>query len=198
MDPGLPAEKAGMQAGDRLVAVAGESVEGLGHEETVSRIRAQGSSVSLTVVDRKADRFFSMVRAEGRGLEWGQEWSRAPVGGRSKKERFVLSASFQVRLSPLLFLESTEAPASPQENCSASLVETKDLPVEDTAMPLVPCGSRQCFLYPGPGGGYGFRLTCVASEPRLFVSQVTYALWTSDLSSPLPPNEPSSASLPRS
>ncbi|XP_040339222.1 Na(+)/H(+) exchange regulatory cofactor NHE-RF4 isoform X1 [Herpailurus yagouaroundi] len=138
VDPGLPAEKAGMQAGDRLVAVAGESVEGLGHEETVSRIRAQGSSVSLTVVDRKADRFFSMVR-----------------------------------LSPLLFLESTEAPASPQENCSASLVETKDLPVEDTAMPLVPCGSRQCFLYPGPGGGYGFRLTCVASEPRLFVSQVT-------------------------
>ncbi|XP_039085320.1 Na(+)/H(+) exchange regulatory cofactor NHE-RF4 isoform X2 [Hyaena hyaena] len=138
VDPGLPAEKAGMQAGDRLVAVAGESVEGLGHEETVSRIREQGSSVSLTVVDPEADRFFSMVR-----------------------------------LSPLLFLESTEAAASPQENCSASLVETKDLPVEDTATPLVPCGSRQCFLYPGSGGGYGFRLTCVASEPRLFISQVT-------------------------
>lgn len=30
VDPGLPAEKAGMQAGDRLVAVAGESVEGAG------------------------------------------------------------------------------------------------------------------------------------------------------------------------
>ncbi|XP_029812799.1 Na(+)/H(+) exchange regulatory cofactor NHE-RF4 isoform X2 [Suricata suricatta] len=119
VDPGLPAEKAGMQAGDRLVAVAGESVEGLGHEETVSRIQAQGSSASLTVVDPEADRFFSM------------------------------------------------------ENCSASLVETKDLPVEDTTTSLAPCGSRQCFLYPGPGGGYGFRLTCVAREPRLFISQVT-------------------------
>ncbi|XP_057172995.1 Na(+)/H(+) exchange regulatory cofactor NHE-RF4 isoform X1 [Ursus arctos] len=138
VDPGLPAEKAGMQAGDRLVAVAGESVEGLGHEETVSRIRAQGSCVSLIVVDPKTDRFFSMVR-----------------------------------LSPLLFLESTEAPASPQETCSASLVETKDLPVEDTAMPLDPGGSRQCSLYPGPGGGYGFRLSCVAGEPRIFISQVT-------------------------
>ncbi|XP_027435860.1 Na(+)/H(+) exchange regulatory cofactor NHE-RF4 isoform X3 [Zalophus californianus] len=138
VDPGLPAEKAGLQAGDRLVAVAGESVEGLGHEETVSRIRAQGSCVSLTVVDPKADRFFSMVR-----------------------------------LSPLLFLENAEAPASPQETCSASLVETKDLPDEGTTMPPVLGGSHQCSLYPGPGGAYGFRLSCVASEPRIFISQVT-------------------------
>nr|XP_031526277.1 Na(+)/H(+) exchange regulatory cofactor NHE-RF4 isoform X2 [Vicugna pacos] len=138
VDPGLPAEKAGMQAGDRLVAVAGESVEGLGHEETVSKIRAQGSCVSLVVVDPKADRFFSMVR-----------------------------------LSPLLFLESTEAPDSPQVTLSASLTETEDPPVEDTMVAPVPCGFRQCFLYPGPGGGYGFRLSCVASGPHLFISQVT-------------------------
>ncbi|XP_015994867.1 Na(+)/H(+) exchange regulatory cofactor NHE-RF4 isoform X3 [Rousettus aegyptiacus] len=138
VDPGMPAERAGMKAGDRLVAVAGESVEGLGHEETVSRIRAQGSHVSLTVVDPEADRFFSMVR-----------------------------------LSPLLFLESTEAPHSLQDTCLASLVETKDPPVEDTAVPPVPCGSRQCFLYPGPGGGYGFQLSCVASGRCVFISQVT-------------------------
>ncbi|XP_037003073.2 Na(+)/H(+) exchange regulatory cofactor NHE-RF4 isoform X2 [Artibeus jamaicensis] len=139
VNPGLPAERAGMQDGDRLVAVAGESVEGLGHEETVYRIRAQGSRVSLTVVDPEADHFFSMVR---------------------------------VRLSPLLFLEGTEAPASPQDTCLASLVETKDPPVEDTAVPPIPCGSHQCFLYPGPGGGYGFRLSYVASGPCLFISQV--------------------------
>ncbi|XP_050615342.1 Na(+)/H(+) exchange regulatory cofactor NHE-RF4 isoform X1 [Macaca thibetana thibetana] len=138
VDPGLPAKKAGMQAGDRLVAVAGESVEGLGHEETVSRIQAQGSCVSLIVVDPEADRFFSMVR-----------------------------------LSPLLFLENTEAPASPQGSSSASLVETEVPSLEDTGVPSVPLGSRQCFLYPGPGGGYGFRLSCVASGPRLFISQVT-------------------------
>ncbi|XP_055279172.1 Na(+)/H(+) exchange regulatory cofactor NHE-RF4 isoform X2 [Moschus berezovskii] len=138
VDPGLPAEKAGMQPGDRLVAVAGESVEGLGHEETVSKIRAQGSRVSLIVVDPKADRFFSMVR-----------------------------------LSPLLFLESTEAPDSPRRNGSASVVDTKNPPVEDTTVAPVPCSFRQCFLYPGPGGGYGFRLSCVASRPGVFISQVT-------------------------
>ncbi|XP_007523690.3 Na(+)/H(+) exchange regulatory cofactor NHE-RF4 isoform X2 [Erinaceus europaeus] len=136
VDPGLPAEKAGMLPGDRLVAVAGESVEGLGHEETVSRIRAQGSSISLTVVDPEADRFFSMVR-----------------------------------LSPLLFMESID-PTSPGDTSSASLAETKDLQIGDTTLSSVHCDTRQCFLYPGPGGGYGFRLCCVAKEPHLFISQV--------------------------
>jgi C-terminal processing protease CtpA/Prc len=70
VDPGLPAEKAGMKDGDRLVAVAGESVEGLRHEETVSRIRAQGTCVSLIVIDPEADRFFSMV-CMGTGLGRG-------------------------------------------------------------------------------------------------------------------------------
>lgn len=97
----------------------------------------------------------------------GMEWD--PGGRRSN--RFILSASFQVRLSPLLFLESTEA--SPQNTCSASLVETKDPPAEDTAEPPVAGGSRQCLLYPGPGGGYGFRLSYVANGPCLFISQVT-------------------------
>ncbi|KAM5246006.1 Na(+)/H(+) exchange regulatory cofactor NHE-RF4, partial [Ctenodactylus gundi] len=138
VDPGLPADKAGMQAGDRLVAVAGESVEGLGHEETVSRIRAQGSCVSLIVVDPEADRFFSMVR-----------------------------------LSPLLFLEGTEATPSPQDSCSTSPVEMESLPGEDTALSPGSLGSRQYFLFPGPGGCYGFRLSCVANGPCVFISQVT-------------------------
>lgn len=138
VDPGLPADKAGMQAGDRLVAVAGESVEGLGHDETVSRIRAQGSRVALTVVDPEADRFFRMVR-----------------------------------LSPLLFLESVEAPTSPQSTRSASGAETESPPGEDTALPPAPHSSGQCCLYPGPGGSYGFRLSYVASGPRLSISQVT-------------------------
>ncbi|XP_048199942.1 LOW QUALITY PROTEIN: Na(+)/H(+) exchange regulatory cofactor NHE-RF4 [Perognathus longimembris pacificus] len=138
VDPGLPAEAAGMQDGDRLVAVAGESVEGLSHEETVCRIRAQGPRVSLVVLDPQADRFFNMVR-----------------------------------LSPLLFLENEDTAVSPQGPGSASLVESEDLSVEDTASSPSPAGPRQCLLYPGPGGGYGFRLSGVASGLCLFISQVT-------------------------
>lgn len=74
----------------------------------------------------------------------------------------------QVRLSPLLFLENTEIAAS------SSLAETKDLLVEDAVEPSSPGGSRRCLLYPGPGGGYGFRLCCVASGLCL-ISQVTHA-----------------------
>ncbi|XP_004712885.1 Na(+)/H(+) exchange regulatory cofactor NHE-RF4 isoform X1 [Echinops telfairi] len=138
VDPGLPAEKAGMQSGDRLVAVAGDSVEGLSHEDTVSRIRAQGSCISLTVVDPEADRFFSMVR-----------------------------------LSPLLFVEHTEAFASPQNPLPVPLIETRDPPDEGTAAPCAMPGSRHCFLYPQPGGGYGLRISWVASGPSVFISQVT-------------------------
>lgn len=166
VDPGLPADKAGMQAGDRLVAVAGESVEGLGHEETVSRIRAQGSRVALTVVDPEADRFFRMVRGAGPG---------AQPEGRGGRRRQVCPRCLQVRLSPLLFLESAEAPASPQSTRPAPGADTEDPPGEDTALPPAPRGSRQCCLFPGPGGGYGFRLSYVASGPRLSIAQVTGA-----------------------
>ena len=78
-----------MQAGDRLVAVAGESVEGLGHEETVSKIRAQGSRVSLIVVDPKADRFFSMVRAEAVVLEGARDPTETPPSWRAEGLLFL-------------------------------------------------------------------------------------------------------------
>ncbi|XP_014395370.1 PREDICTED: Na(+)/H(+) exchange regulatory cofactor NHE-RF4 [Myotis brandtii] len=38
---------------------------------------------------------------------------------------------------------------------------------------LVAVAGESCCLYPGPGGGYGFRLSYVASGPRLSISQVT-------------------------
>ncbi|XP_004605140.1 Na(+)/H(+) exchange regulatory cofactor NHE-RF4 [Sorex araneus] len=136
VDPGRPAEKAGMRDGDRLVAVAGDSVEGLSHEETVSRIRAQGLRVALTVVDPETDRFFNTAR-----------------------------------LSPLLFMEPTETPAAQDE---ASQDQTKSPPSADTptSRAPVPGATRLCILHPGPGGGYGFWLSCVTSWPRLYISKV--------------------------
>ncbi|NWW88409.1 NHRF4 protein, partial [Rhynochetos jubatus] len=61
VDAGLPAEQAGMREGDRLLAVNGESIEGLDHQQTVLRIRACGDQVTLLVIDPAGDEFYQSV-----------------------------------------------------------------------------------------------------------------------------------------
>lgn len=51
VEPDTPASAAGLRAGDRLVFVNGESVEGEGHQQVVSRIRAAAGALELIVVD---------------------------------------------------------------------------------------------------------------------------------------------------
>ncbi|XP_074158469.1 Na(+)/H(+) exchange regulatory cofactor NHE-RF4 isoform X2 [Sminthopsis crassicaudata] len=151
VDPGLPADQAGMRAGDRLVAVAGDSVEGLGHEEAVTRIRAQGCHLSLTVVDPDADSFFSMVRL-------------SPL---LFLEDVGLQADGPASHQMLPSLSQVEEQTSWTTNlASAPEVPTSLVP------PALP-SFRQCLLSPGTNGGYGFRLSCGADKPEIIISQVT-------------------------
>ncbi|XP_062450657.1 Na(+)/H(+) exchange regulatory cofactor NHE-RF4 [Rhea pennata] len=61
VDAGLPAERAGMKEGDRLLAVNGESIEGLDHQQTVLRIRAHADRVTLLVIDPAGDEFYRSI-----------------------------------------------------------------------------------------------------------------------------------------
>ncbi|KAM3923901.1 Na(+)/H(+) exchange regulatory cofactor NHE-RF4 [Leptodactylus fuscus] len=61
LDPGLPAEVAGMREGDRLLAVNGQNVEGLEHDDIVSLIQASGKQVTLLVISNEGDRFYSEI-----------------------------------------------------------------------------------------------------------------------------------------
>ncbi|XP_029428593.1 Na(+)/H(+) exchange regulatory cofactor NHE-RF4 [Rhinatrema bivittatum] len=61
LDPGLPAERAGMKEGDRLLAVNGKSIDGLEHDEVVSLICSSGNQVTLLVISAAGDRFFSSM-----------------------------------------------------------------------------------------------------------------------------------------
>ncbi|NXJ70437.1 NHRF4 protein, partial [Rostratula benghalensis] len=61
VDAGLPAEQAGMKEGDRLLAVNGESIEELDHQQTVLRIRARDDQVTLLVIDPAGDEFYQSV-----------------------------------------------------------------------------------------------------------------------------------------
>ncbi|XP_077161966.1 Na(+)/H(+) exchange regulatory cofactor NHE-RF4 isoform X2 [Paroedura picta] len=61
VDAGLPADKAGMRDGDRLLGVNGESVEELGHHGVVFKIRADSEQVTLLVIDAEGSKFFDLV-----------------------------------------------------------------------------------------------------------------------------------------
>lgn len=62
---GLPADKAGLRAGDRIVAVAGESTEGKSNADVSSAMRGQaGTQVSLTVERDGKQRTVTITRAE--------------------------------------------------------------------------------------------------------------------------------------
>uniref|UniRef100_A0A8C5QG53 NHERF family PDZ scaffold protein 2 n=1 Tax=Leptobrachium leishanense TaxID=445787 RepID=A0A8C5QG53_9ANUR len=55
VEPGSPAESAGLKAGDRLLEVNGENVEKETHHQVVQRIKAVENETRLLVVDRETD-----------------------------------------------------------------------------------------------------------------------------------------------
>ena len=58
VDAESPAEAAGLQEGDRIVAVNGVDVEDAAHQDVVRHIRSDPSKVKLLVVDAVADVWF--------------------------------------------------------------------------------------------------------------------------------------------
>ncbi|HEU4563810.1 MAG TPA: S41 family peptidase [Gemmatimonadaceae bacterium] len=65
--PGTPAERAGLQTGDRIVAVDGKSTEGMTQDEALKALRGpKGSRVKLTVERAGVDEplTFTLARAE--------------------------------------------------------------------------------------------------------------------------------------
>ncbi|XP_075958896.1 NHERF family PDZ scaffold protein 4b, partial [Anarhichas minor] len=61
LNSGSPAERAGMQDGERLLEVNGESVESLTHEEIVDRVRLSGQQVSLTTITFQGLEFYTQL-----------------------------------------------------------------------------------------------------------------------------------------
>ncbi|KAI1899877.1 hypothetical protein AGOR_G00066290 [Albula goreensis] len=60
IDSGSPAERAGLKDMDRLMAVNGEDVNNMDHNQVVDRIRQCGDSCSLLVIDNETDKMYKM------------------------------------------------------------------------------------------------------------------------------------------
>lgn len=65
IEPGSPAEAAGLKNNDLVVAVNGESVEALDHDSVVEMVRKGGDQTTLLVLDKEADRIYSLVSNSG-------------------------------------------------------------------------------------------------------------------------------------
>ncbi|XP_054482036.1 NHERF family PDZ scaffold protein 4b [Anoplopoma fimbria] len=61
MESGSPAERSGMQDGELLLEVNGESVESLMHDEIVDRVRLSGQQVSLTTITLQGLEFYTQL-----------------------------------------------------------------------------------------------------------------------------------------
>ncbi|XP_045414704.1 putative PDZ domain-containing protein PDZK1P1 [Lemur catta] len=62
IDPGSPAERAGLKNNDLVVAVNSESVETLDHDSVVELIKKGGDQTSLPVVDKDMDNVYKLAR----------------------------------------------------------------------------------------------------------------------------------------
>ncbi|XP_077012019.1 Na(+)/H(+) exchange regulatory cofactor NHE-RF3 isoform X2 [Tamandua tetradactyla] len=61
IDPGSPAEEAGLKISDLVAAVNGKSVEALDHDRVVEMIREGGEQTSLLVVDQETDDMYRLA-----------------------------------------------------------------------------------------------------------------------------------------
>ncbi|KAM7067713.1 Na(+)/H(+) exchange regulatory cofactor NHE-RF1 isoform 2-T2 [Molossus nigricans] len=149
VEPGSPAERAGLLAGDRLVEVNGENVEKETHQQVVSRIRAALNAVRLLVVDPETDE-----RLQKLGVQIREELLHAQPGpGQAEPP-----AAAEAQKKSVGENEPQAAAPEPRES-EKSQPERREL------------RPRLCTMKKGPNG-YGFNLHSDKSKPGQFIRSV--------------------------
>ncbi|CAG5911250.1 unnamed protein product [Menidia menidia] len=155
-----PASEAGLLAGDRLMFVDGENVEGESHQQVVARIRATVGALELIVVDPETAELLREHNLLCR-KEFVTEGIPLP-GGDSVSEHGDSQSNGTPR----------EASPVPRENGDASSERSGRLSVSSsTKEEREGPRPRLCHLKKGPTG-YGFNLHSEKSKPGQFIRAV--------------------------
>ncbi|XP_030630164.1 Na(+)/H(+) exchange regulatory cofactor NHE-RF1a isoform X2 [Chanos chanos] len=145
VEPNSPADVSGLRAGDRVMFVEGESVEGESHQQVVSRIRAAGGKLELIVVDEETSQLLQKYN-----LKCEKEYVTGGIpvpGSDSDHEDEVKNGSSR---------GSSPAPDRNGERLSDSKDELRP---------------RLCYMKRG-SAGYGFNLHSERNKPGPYIRAV--------------------------
>ncbi|KAM3592532.1 uncharacterized protein V6R79_020861 [Siganus canaliculatus] len=165
VEPDTPASRAGLLAGDRLVFVNGDSVEGESHQQVVSRIRAATGVLELIVVDADTAELLKKHNLKYRKeyVTEGIPLPRHDDSDSDHEDRHSTSTSHS---------SSTPREATPvsRENGDASSVRSDRSSVSSKGERGGP-RPRLCHMAKG-SSGYGFNLHSDKNKPGQFIRAV--------------------------
>lgn len=160
VEPDTPASEAGLLAGDRLVFVNGDSVEGESHQQVVTRIRATVGALELIVVDNETAELLKKHNLQCR-KEFVTDGIPLP-GGDSDSDRGDTQSNGTPRESTPVPRENGDSSSERSGRLSVSS-STKD----ESSGPR----PRLCHMKKGPTG-YGFNLHSEKTKPGQFIRAV--------------------------
>lgn len=155
VEAGSPAEVSGLRAGDRLVFVDGESVEGESHQQVVSRIRAVTGRLELIVVDAETQDLLAKL-----SLKCQKEFVTDGIPS---------AAPAAAEPEPRGELENgTPREESPQPGTNGDSADRLSVSSKESKNELRP---RLCHMKKG-ATGYGFNLHSDKSKPGQYIRAV--------------------------
>ncbi|XP_056227826.1 Na(+)/H(+) exchange regulatory cofactor NHE-RF2 [Seriola aureovittata] len=184
VEPGSPADLAGLRPGDRVVEVNGENVENEPHHQVVNRIRDVPHRTRLLVVDRDTDdhlRSLGQACTEDLAIEMGNLSPRPSPGPTpssspipretsplSPKPNHTHSSHPAAADSPTHMITQGKVKRSSVTSSTATDTELQVEPSPEPTTELIP---RLCHLVKGEHG-YGFNLHSDKTKCGQFVRSV--------------------------